>query len=497
MILGIDLGTTYSVGAYVDEAGIPQIINNAEGSTLTPSVVLFDDADSIVVGEVAKDSAVIRSRNVVSQAKACMGKKKVLKEFNGQQYTPEMISSFIIRKVVQDATAALGTEIDSAVITVPAYFTDAQRQATEDAAVMAGVHLAGMINEPTAAALCYVKKHNVQNENILIYDLGGGTFDVTILHVADSSNIEVLSTGGLSNAGGHFFDQYIVDYVRDYMKEKHDIDLEEEEYVDELQELYIKAENAKIQLSNKTAVTIVLKIGKIKEQIKITREQFEGMIKKMYGRTENKMKDALKGAGLQPDAIDKVLLVGGSSRIPYIVQRMKAFIGKEPSKEVNPDEAVAIGAALYANMNVKNDKERQFIDVCSHSIGVVVIDDLGQEENQVIIPRNSKLPVENEQRFRTVEKDQKMVCLTVTEGEYKELTDVTVIGEFDINLPAGLPEKSLILLKISLDRHQLIHIRFALPDIDFEQEYHMKRIANMDEDDIRNVTGMLRDYKVN
>jgi molecular chaperone DnaK len=281
------------------------------------------------------------------------------------------------------------------------------------------------------------------------------------------------------------------------MKEKHDIDLEEEEYVDELQELYIKAENAKIQLSNKTAVTIVLKIGKIKEQIKITREQFEGMIKKMYGRTENKMKDALKGAGLQPDAIDKVLLVGGSSRIPYIVQRMKAFIGKEPSKEVNPDEAVAIGAALYANMNVKNDKERQFIDVCSHSIGVVVIDDLGQEENQVIIPRNSKLPVENEQRFRTVEKDQKMVCLTVTEGEYKELTDVTVIGEFDINLPAGLPEKSLILLKISLDRHQLIHIRFALPDIDFEQEYHMKRIANMDEDDIRNVTGMLRDYKVN
>jgi molecular chaperone DnaK len=497
MTLGIDLGTTYSVGAYVDAAGTPQIINNAEGSTLTPSVVMFDGADSIVVGEVAKDNAVIRPQDVISVVKNYMGKKMVLKEFNGQQYTPEMISSFIIRKVVQDSAAALGTEIDSAVITVPAYFTDAQRKATEDAAVMAGVHLAGMINEPTAAALCYVKKHNVQNENILIYDLGGGTFDVTILHVADSNNIEVLSTGGLSNAGGRFFDQYIVDYVRDYMEEKYDIDLEEDEYVDELQELYIKAENAKIQLSNKNAVTIVLKIGKIKEQIQITREQFEGMIKKVYGRTEGKMKEALKEAGLQPDAIDKVLLVGGSSRIPYIVQRMKDFTGKEPSKEVNPDEAVAIGAALYANMNVNNDKERQFTDVCSHSIGVVVIDDLGQEENEVIIPRNSKLPVENKQRFRTAEKDQKMICLTITEGEYRELTDVTIIGNVDIDLPPQLPQNTLILLTISLDRHQLINIRFEVPDRNFKQEYQMKRIANMDEDEVRHVTGMLRDYTIN
>jgi molecular chaperone DnaK len=209
------------------------------------------------------------------------------------------------------------------------------------------------------------------------------------------------------------------------------------------------------------------------------------------------MKEALKEAGLQPDDIDKVLLVGGSSRIPYIVQRMKDFTGKEPSKEVNPDEAVAIGAALYANMNVNNDKERQFTDVCSHSIGVVVInDDSCQEENEVIIKRNTKLPTEVEQRFRTMEKNQKMICLTITEGEYKELTDVTIIGNVDINLPPQLPQNTRILLTISLDRHQLINIRFEVPDRNFKQEYQMQRIANMDEDEVRHVTGMLRDYTV-
>lgn len=496
MVLGIDLGTTYSVGAYVDEDGNPHIIPNSEGNNMTPSVVLFDSADAIVVGDVAKDSVIIRPDDVVSVIKNDMGKKDATREFSGKQYTPEMISSFIIRKIVQDAESATGETVSEVVITVPAYFKDAQRKATEDAAVIAGVPFAGMINEPTAAALCYINKYKVENEKILVYDLGGGTFDVTILDVKNSNDIEVISTGGLSNAGGRFFDQTIVDYVRDYMEEEHDIDLEDDEYLDELQELYIKAEKAKMQLSSKISTYIPLKIGKIRENIEITRELFESMIENVYAKTERKMKEALTAAKLQPGQIDKVLLVGGSSRIPYIGERVQQFMGKEPSKEINPDEAVAIGAALYAKTNIKNDSPTQFTDVCSHSIGVVVINDMGQEENERIILRNSKLPIENQQRFRTVVANQKKIALTVTEGEFKELTDVNIIGSYEIDLPAGTPENALIIIKVSLDIKQLIHIHIALPDANFEQEYRMKRIANMDEETVRNVTGMLRDIKV-
>ena len=496
MILGIDLGTTYSVSAYVDEGGNPQIIRNSEGKTITPSVVLFDSDNSIIVGDIAKENAVINSQNVVSTVKNHMGKKIVLKEVGNKRYTPEMISSFVLRKIIQDSASVLEEEIEGVVITVPAYFTDSQRKATEDAVAMAGVTLMGMINEPTAAALCYVNRHAVSNENILIYDLGGGTFDVTVLHIEDEKNIRVLSTGGLSNAGGRFFDQYIVDYVIDYIQEKHDIDLEDDEYTDELQELYKKAETAKMQLSSRNVTNIVLKIGKVKEQIEITKELFENMISKLYMRTENKVKEAIQASGLLTANIDKILLVGGSSRIPYIVDSIKLFFGKEPSKEVNPDEAVAMGAALYAQMIISKTQNTIFTDVCSHSIGVVVTNDNGQKENEVIIKRNSQIPISREQRFRTEIANQKIICLTITEGEYKEITDVTIIGEYDIALPSGAPENALILLKVSLDKHQLIHIQIELPEINFMQEYHMKRNANMDEETVKSIAGILRDYTV-
>ena len=496
MTLGIDLGTTYSVGAYVNKDGVPQVILNSEGNTMTPSVVLLDSDNEIVVGEVAKDNVIIRPDNVISVIKNDMGKKIIVKEMGGKQYTPEMISSFIIRKIVQDAEAVTGDKVSSVVITVPAYFKDSQRKATEDAATIAGVPLGGMINEPTAAALCYVNKYDVENERILVYDLGGGTFDVTILHVKNKHEIEVLSTGGLSNAGGRFFDQGIVDYVRDYMEEKHGIDLEDDEYLDDLQELYLKAEKVKLQLSTRNSAVITLKVDNVREAIEITREQFEQMINNTYEKTERKMKEAILAAGLQVSDIDKVLLVGGSSRIPYIAERVQAFTGKEPSKEINPDEAVAIGAALYAQTNIKNEQAMQFTDVCSHSIGVVVINDYGIEENEKIIMRNSKLPIERQERFRTAVANQKKIDLCLTEGEFKELTDITIIGNFEINLPPEVPENTLIILTISLDIRQLIHIHISMPDIGFEQEYRMRRIANMDEETVQNVTGILRDMKV-
>lgn len=495
MILGIDLGTTFSAGAYVDDKGEPQITSNSEGGKLTPSVVLFDpDNDNeIVVGKAAKDSAILYPKNVVIDVKNYMGKNKIMKEYNGRKYTPEMISSFIIRKVVRDAEEYIGQKMDGVVITVPAYFSDARRKATEDAAAIAGYPLLGMINEPTAAALCYQKKQKIANENIMIYDLGGGTFDVTILHIDDSEHIEVLSTDGLSNAGGRFFDQCIIDYVRDTIESKHDIDIEDEEYIDVLQDLYKDAEEAKIQLSSRKTTNIIVKSGKIREKIEISREQFEKMISKTYRRTELKMEEALKSAGLEKKDIHRILLVGGSSRIPYIAENVENFIGRDPSKDINPDEAVAMGAAIYSRLC--ENKEARFMDVCSHSIGVVVTE--GNEEvNEIVIPKNSKVPVEVEQHFRTLVDNQKQIDLTVTEGEYREVTDVTVIGTVEIDLPHNTPARSPVRIRIGLDEHQLIHIHIALPDMGFEKEYHMKRIANMDEDEIKNVTGILRDYTV-
>lgn len=495
MILGIDLGTTFSAGAYIDDKGEPQIASNNDGGKLTPSVVFFDpdSNNEIIVGKAAKDNAILSPKNVVIDVKNYMGKNKIMKEYDGNKYTPEMISSFIIRKVVQDSEEYLGQKIDGVVITVPAYFTDARRKATEDAAAIAGYPLLGMINEPTAAALCYQKKQKIANENVMIYDLGGGTFDVTILHIDDNEHIEVLSTDGLSNAGGRFFDQCIIDYVRDYIEREHDIDIEDEEYIDVLQDLYKDAEEAKIVLSSRKTTNIIVKEGKIREKIVISREQFEEMISKIYRRTELKMEEALKSAGLEKKDIDRVLLVGGSSRIPYIAENVEKFIGRKPSKDINPDEAVAMGAAIYADL--RRNKNIRFEDVCSHSIGVVVQKG-NREENNIIIPKNSKLPVENEQRFRTMGDNQKQIELTVTEGEYLEVTDVTTIGKFEIDLPDHTPANSLLLIKIELDEHQLIHIHVALPDMGFKKEHHMKRTANMDEDAIKNVTGILRDYTV-
>lgn len=497
MILGIDLGTTYSVAAFMDEERNPQVIQNNEGNRTTPSVVLFDTEDKIVVGDVAKDNSAIRPEDVVAGVKNHMGEKITIKKVGEKEYTPEMISSLIIRKVVQDAERAVGEPISEVVITVPAYFSVAQRQATIDAARIAGVAALGTINEPTAAALCFANQNNIENQRVLVYDLGGGTFDVTILDVKEKNNIEVMGTAGLSAAGGRFFDIAIVDYVCEYLEDTYDIDLQDEEYMDDYQEVMIKAEKVKIQLSNVEKASIPIKIGKIKDNIEITRADFEQMIKPTYEKTERKMKEALKMAKLEPSEIDKVLLVGGSSRIPYVVERVQQFVGKEPSREVNPAEAVAIGAAIHAETIKKENNSMKFTDVCSHSIGVVVINPkTGEEENEKIILRNSKLPAEAKQRFRTMGARQKKIELQLTEGEFKEITDVTIIGTLEIELPPNLKENELIELTISLDTKQLIHIHMELPESGFIQECQLKRNINLEEEEVENMTGIVRDIDI-
>ncbi len=497
MVLGIDLGTAFSVAAYITENDEVKVINNAEGKNLTPSVVFFN-GDETVVGEVAKGSALVNADNVIIAVKNEMGKDKTIKTHNGIEYNPEMISSRIILKLLQDAETYSGEKVEEVVITVPAYFNDAQRKATEDAAEIAGVKLAGLINEPTAAAISYIRNHNIENKNILIYDLGGGTFDATLLHVGSSDDIEVISTGGLSNTGGLFLDEKIADYVCYYIEEKSNIDLTDEEYTDEFHELLLKAEDTKKLLTQISVATLSMRVGSFKESIEITREWFESykILGNIYVRTEGKIRQVLKEAGLEVEDVDIVLMSGGSSRIPFIERKLYEFMGKQPSREENPDEAVAIGAAFYGKILKDNNGEKRFVDVCSHSIGVVVNTKNGEEINEIIIPKNSKLPVQKERRFKTAVQNQQKLEIRITEGEFIELTDVRIIGSFEIDLPKDTPQYSPILVKIGLDDYQLINIKVILSDSGFEKTYKLKRKANMDEETIANVTGMLSTMEV-
>ena len=501
MFLGIDLGTTYSVGSYIAENGEPKVIINTEGNNVTPSVVYFENKNSVVVGQAAKDNSIICPENVVSAVKNYMGKKQVFESTYGEKYTPEVISSFILNKIVGDANIYLNPEepIKDVVVTIPAYFTDAQRKATEDAATIAGLNLLGILNEPTAAALYYAHQTKLKNANVLVYDLGGGTFDVTIIHI-EGEDIVVKSTGGLSKVGGRFFDQDIVDYVCEYIDDKYDVDLEDEEYLDAYQELYERAEKVKIQLSNQQKAYIAVRAGKVRENVEITREFLEKIVGKLYQRSEFVVKKAMKDAGLDFSDLDKVILAGGSSRIPYIKEKLEKLVGFEPSREVNPDEVVGLGAALYGEITTKKSgsKKKTIQDVCSHSIGIVTLDaKTSKKINSIQIHRNSAIPASVTNTFRTAVDGQKGIELSVTEGEFVELTDVTIISTTYLALPEGLKKGTKIEIKLQLDASQLIHVFLNIPSAQFEKEFSFERQANLSEADIAKLTGLIADYEVN
>jgi molecular chaperone DnaK len=502
MVLGIDLGTTYSVGAYLDENGNPQVITNMEGSQTTPSVVYFENANSVVVGQSAKDNSIINPEDVVSAVKNYMGEKKVYRSTHGQEYTPEVISSFILKKIVSDSEKRLDLKepIKDVVITIPAYFTDAQRTATEDAAKIAGLNLIGTINEPTAAALYYAVSTKLNHANILIYDLGGGTFDVTIIRV-DDDDIVVKSTGGLSKVGGRFFDEDIVEYVRDYIEDKYEIDLEDEEYVDAYQELFGRAEKAKWQLGNQEKATIAVRTVTVRDNVTITREQFEKIVAKLYKRTEYVVKKAIKDAGMEASDLDKVILVGGSSKIPYIENHLSELTGLSPSHEVHPDLVVAQGAALYGKQLTRSSGQtgdKVIHDVCSHSIGIVTIDPVTYKKiNSIQIKRNSALPVTVKMPFRTAVANQEKVELSITEGEFTELTDVAIISSTDIILPKGLSKGTKGEILLQLDTSQLVGVYVKIPSADYEEKFTFERSANLSEDEVEMLTGIIADYDVN
>lgn len=502
MVLGIDLGTTYSVAAYMDENGTPNVITNMEGSQTTPSVVYFESESSVVVGQTAKDNSIIHPEDVVSAVKNYMGEKKVFTSTYGQTYTPEVVSSLILKKIVSDAQKRLDLEepIVDVVVTKPAYFTDAQITATEDAVRIAGLNLVGLINEPTAAALYYAVSAKLNHANILVYDLGGGTFDVTIIRI-DDADVNVLSTGGLSKVGGRFFDEALVSLVVDCIEEAHDICLEDEEYTDVYQELFGRVEKAKWQLGSKEKATVAVRVGSIRENVEITRSQFEEIVAKLYRRTEFVVKKALKDANLTAADLDKVLLVGGSSKIPYIESHLQTLLGKAPSHGVHPDLVVAQGAALYANqlMAAKNKTEtdsKVIHDVCSHSIGIVTMDKTFRERNTILIPRNSALPAEAIQSFRTAGNNRQLK-ITITEGEFAELTDVIILGSTLLKLPAQVAPGTQVQVSLRLDRSQLVHVFVKVPSLNYEDEFTIERKANLSEEEIRKMTGLIADCSVN
>ncbi len=459
-VVGIDLGTTNSVIAWMKEDGSVEVIPNAEGSRITPSVVAFDKNGQILVGEPAKRQIILNPERTIKSIKRKMGTDYKVK-IDDKEYTPQEISAFILKKLKKDAESYLGGEIKKAVITCPAYFNDAQRQATKEAGVIAGFEVLRIINEPTAAALAYgLDKKN--EEKVLVYDLGGGTFDVSILEIGDGV-IQVIATSGNNHLGGDDFDQRLIDYMAEEFKKQHGIDLREDRQA--LQRLRDAAEKAKIELSTKleTEVSLpfiaVTESGPLHLEMRITRALFESLTKDLVEMTRGPIERALSDAKLTPQDIDEIILVGGMTRVPMIQSFIKEIFGKEPNKGVNPDEAVAIGAAIQAAIIAgtegAKDKDVVLVDVTPLTLGIEVKGGLFEP----IIPRNTTIPVKKSKIFTTVEDYQTEVEIRVYQGERPIARDNIFLGSFKLvglpPAPRGVPQ---IEVAFDIDSDGIVHV---------------------------------------
>lgn len=479
--IGIDLGTTNSVVA-VMEGGKPTVIANAEGSRTTPSIVGFSKTGERLVGQLAKRQAILNPDKTIISIKRHMG-EDYKKNIDGKDYTPQEISAMILRKLADDASNYLGEKVTSAVITVPAYFNDAQRQATKDAGKIAGLDVLRIVNEPTAAALAYGLEKD-KTEKVLVFDLGGGTFDVSILEIGDGVH-EVLSTSGDTHLGGDDFDQKIIDWLCDEFKKQEGIDLRGDKQA--MQRLKEAAEKAKCELSSVVETNINLPFitadanGPKHLDLQLTRAKFEDLSHDLLERCKKPVEQAIKDAGISKNEINEVVLVGGSTRIPAVQALVKEYTGKEPNQSVNPDEVVAVGAAIQAGVLAGEVKDIVLLDVTPLTLG---IETLGGVMTP-LVPRNTTIPVSKSQVFSTADDNQTAVDIHVLQGERPMAIDNKSLGMFRLDgIPPAMKGMPQIEVTFDIDANGIVNVTAKDKATNKEQKITITNSSNLSEQDI-------------